>query len=571
MARYVLGDEGARKFKKLTQLELDFNSTSMYGKTHALDNAYPHPYEVRWSNSLLSTNGTPGGYMMWLPDNCLYVDLSCVPTAAFPQIDGGGITPLEQGSKWYKLTPSALSVSGNEWPSEFDIWLNNYLSAPSFAIVSVDNSELPDESKKASSIHITHINNYRPCASVKSSIVIGSGDMGAADEHSVGLSGDSLSSSPPNLSTEYHIWHFHDNENDLSIQTLVEGNAGTTWLADGLDLVLRDQRGEASHGYKNEVVYLPFQDLLDKFQQDWGDGGEGGKNPTSALNVDEQSVSKGGDGWQLSSQAGMLPALHMWHFHDGSADVDNPEMCDIVLRYNPERASDQKWLRYISYEDLKAKLSSDIGGGGGDNKVDTSLSNLNVDEQSVSKGGDGWALSSGESVMQALHMWHFHDSQADVQNPEMCDFVLRYNPTAGSSDKWLRYCSLENIESKLSSDTVQPITDVVKATLSGDLSATCDSGMFKWTPDTRTIGPGGCMVGRQWVTATGTGVAGRGDYLWSLCVTISNTGSVSAKVVSDAPLGKAPTTTQCWIPIYQIINGKIGVDYRGAFVVPAYE
>ncbi len=80
---------------------------------------------------------------------------------------------------------------------------------------------------------------------------------------------------------------------------MVEGNAGTTWLADGLDLVLRDQRGEQtdSNGYKNEVVYLPFQDLLDKFQDDWGNGGPGGKNPTSALNVDEQSVSKGGDGW----------------------------------------------------------------------------------------------------------------------------------------------------------------------------------------------------------------------------------------------------------------------------------
>ena len=98
-----------------------------------------------------------------------------------------------------------------------------------------------------------------------------------------------------------------------------------------------------------------------------------------------------------------------------------------------------------------------------------------------------------------------------------------------------------------------------------------DGGMFPWTSETRTIGPGGCMVGRKWYTCTtGTG-SGKVDGLYQLRVTLATSGGVSLAVVSDALLGADPTSTQCWIPIYQITNGEIAVDYRGAFVVPAYE
>ena len=95
--------------------------------------------------------------------------------------------------------------------------------------------------------------------------------------------------------------------------------------------------------------------------------------------------------------------------------------------------------------------------------------------------------------------------------------------------------------------------------------------MFKWDEDTQTIGVGGCMVGRRWYTCTtGTG-SGKADGLYQLRVTISNAGGVSLAVVSDASIGQAPTTTQSWIPIYNIVDGKIDTDYRGAFVVPAYD
>lgn len=79
------------------------------------------------------------------------------------------------------------------------------------------------------------------------------------------------------------------------------------------------------------------------------------------------------------------------------------------------------------------------------------------------------------------------------------------------------------------------------------------------------------MVGRKWYSCnTGIG-AGKPDALYQLRVTIYQNGSVSLAVVSDATLGQNPTTTQSWIPIYQIADGKISADYRGAFVVPAYE
>ena len=105
----------------------------------------------------------------------------------------------------------------------------------------------------------------------------------------------------------------------------------------------------------------------------------------------------------------------------------------------------------------------------------------------------------------------------------------------------------------------------------GEITFGGGGGMFAWTSSTKTIGVGGCMVARRWYTCTtGTG-DDKADGLYQLRVTISNAGGVSLAVVSDATLGQAPTTTQSWIPIYQITNGEIAVDYRGAFVVPAYE
>lgn len=104
-----------------------------------------------------------------------------------------------------------------------------------------------------------------------------------------------------------------------------------------------------------------------------------------------------------------------------------------------------------------------------------------------------------------------------------------------------------------------------------DGKVSMDSGMFKWDSEDKSIGVGGCMVGRKWYTCTsGTG-SGKADGTYQLQVTIGSGGGVSLAVVMDSTIGKEPTTTQCWIPIYEIVDGEIENDYRGAFVVPAYE
>ena len=95
-------------------------------------------------------------------------------------------------------------------------------------------------------------------------------------------------------------------------------------------------------------------------------------------------------------------------------------------------------------------------------------------------------------------------------------------------------------------------------------------GMFAWDEDTKTIGPGGCMVGRKWYTCTtGTG-SNKSDGLYQLKVVIG-VNSATLEVVSGKALGESPNANICYIPIYQITNGKIAADYRGAFVVPCWE
>jgi hypothetical protein len=78
------------------------------------------------------------------------------------------------------------------------------------------------------------------------------------------------------------------------------------------------------------------------------------------------------------------------------------------------------------------------------------------------------------------------------------------------------------------------------------------------------------MVGRKWYTcSTGTG-SGKADGLYQLKVTLSANGA-ALEVVSGVSLGTSPSGNISYIPIYQISNAKISADYRGAFVVPAYE
>ena len=60
------------------------------------------------------------------------------------------------------------------------------------------------------------------------------------------------------------------------------------------------------------------------------------------------------------------------------------------------------------------------------------------------------------------------------------------------------------------------------------------------------------------------------DGLYQLKITLSSSGT-TCQVVSGVSLGTSPSGDVSYIPIYQISNGEITADYRGAFVVPAYE
>ena len=95
-------------------------------------------------------------------------------------------------------------------------------------------------------------------------------------------------------------------------------------------------------------------------------------------------------------------------------------------------------------------------------------------------------------------------------------------------------------------------------------------GMFMWNPIARSMGPGGCMVARTWVNAE-LPVPNQdlADGLYSLRVELGP--SPSASVVTGVALGAAADGDVSYIPIYEINTGKIVRDYRGAFVVPAYE
>ena len=99
--------------------------------------------------------------------------------------------------------------------------------------------------------------------------------------------------------------------------------------------------------------------------------------------------------------------------------------------------------------------------------------------------------------------------------------------------------------------------------------------MFAWTPPaegetTGTMGVGGCMVGRVWIAATGTGAKSY-PATYQLKVSLTSS-SATAEVVSESTIGKAKSGNDCWIPIYELdSDGKITADYRGAFVVPCWE
>lgn len=107
-------------------------------------------------------------------------------------------------------------------------------------------------------------------------------------------------------------------------------------------------------------------------------------------------------------------------------------------------------------------------------------------------------------------------------------------------------------------------------------------GLFKWTPPadpaaanpTGTIGPGAVIIGRKFYQVNANGyTASQRNVTYSLQVTLPGGGGTPTfQIVSNASIGQAPSGNDSWIPLYTIgSDWKITADYRGAYVVPAYE
>ena len=179
---------------------------------------------------------------------------------------------------------------------------------------------------------------------------------------------------------------------------------------------------------------------------------------------------------------------------------------------------------------------------------------IGADEISCSYGGDGDSPSY-------MHLKDFYNSNSDASALPQTGAVLARVPSGNSYV--LKYIPLSLIGGGGGGGSGHGGTN-------DDVAVGGSGGIFAWTAETRTIGTGGCMVGRKWYTcSTGTG-SGKADGLYQLKVTLSASGA-TLEVVSGVSLGTSPSGNISYIPIYQISNAKISADYRGAFVVPAYE
>ena len=616
MSYYVLTDNTARGIKNILNSQISRpTSAQRYSPVAAYKDSYPHPFEVRWTESMISG----GGYAIWLPPRCLQVDGTNISPEKWLPYNNGKICADVSSDWWYRLNDKVASSGNVDKLSSFNLYLNA-------SIDEVIMSLSAEETWKGSNgfVHIAEINNYRSKPNVKSNLILDNtrhrpfdliedpsytgpahqwimrycmfedggktialtdgflvpapsvtpdtsstfyglrlvqvddGDwlvdrvemhntsdfaalnapsigeqlsqpvssnevvaiyplyiqstaggiifdlrdawyninVDSADEKSVALTGDALSSSIEQLSTEYHLNHFHDRDNDLSVGQILSGSNPPVWMVNDYDLLVRHRGQTNPNGkYANELHYLCLQDLVDNLSGSNISSDIPDKLSSMIPKADEKSVSLTGD--ILSNSVGKLSSeFHLKHFHDRENDLsvgqivsgDKPPVWmvkdyDLLVRHrgqtSPTNNGYVNELFYICLQDLVDSLSSGTKPGGGQ-------------------------------------------------------------------------------------DEIEP----------DQLSSIPVAGMFAWTESTKTIGPGGCMVGRQWYTCTNGIGSGKLDGLYQLKVTM-HPDNATLMVVSDAPLGKAPTANQnsaeTWIPIYQIVDGKIAADYRGAFVVPAYE
>ena len=512
MSYYVLTENTARGIKNILNSQISRPTlVQRYSPVASYKDTYPHPFEVRWSDSMISG----GGYAIWLPPRCLQVDGTNIsPEKWIPYVgrDGGKINPNISDDWWYRLNDKVASSGNVDELSSFNLYLNSSLDEVIMTLSA-------EETWKGNNgfVHIAEINNYRSKPNVKSNLILDNTRHRPFD-----LVED------PSYTGPAHQWTMH--------YCMFEDGGKTIALTDGFLVPAPSVTPDTSSTfYGLRLVQVDNGDwLVDRVEM---------QNTSDFAALNALSI-----GQQLSQP------------------VSSNEVVAIYPLYIQSTAGGIIFdLRDAWYN---------IG-------VDS------ADEKSVALTGD--ALSSSiEQLSSEYHLNHFHDRENDLSvgqilsgsNPPVWmvndyDLLVRHRGQTNPNGKYaneLHYLCLQDLVDNLSSgtssgggqDEIEP----------DQLSSIPVAGMFAWTESTKTIGPGGCMVGRQWYTCTNGIGSGKLDGLYQLKVTM-HPGNATLMVVSDAPLGKAPTANQnyaeTWIPIYQIVDGKIAADYRGAFVVPAYE
>ena len=524
--RYVLGEEGARKFKQLTTPALNTGSKRQNASMHAIDNMYPHPFEVRWTESQISG----GGYEIWLPPGCLNIEGTTVePKEWLPYVggDGGKINPNISDDWWYKLSDKVAVTSEDiDKLSSFNLYLFG-INDTALMTLSGPDSYLLQTTKGI--VHIAQVENYRSKPNVKSSLIL--------DDT-------------------------RDKPFDLVKDQEYEGT-GIQWFMKNCIFEVGGKTVKVDGGIKG-----PIQPKLST-SSEW-----------YALRLVRfsKSTQEGEDGWGIDR-----------------IKINGYTMDEIVAALN--KLDIEELITSNEVLPIKAKavyplyIQSSLGGIVYD--LRDSWYNIDAgraDEKSVALTGD--ALSSSiEKLSSEYHLNHFHDRENDLSVGQIqsgdkppvwlvkdYDLLVRHrgqtSPTNNGYVNELFYICLQDLVDSLSGNNISSGGSQDDEIEPDQLSSIPVAGMFAWTESTKTIGPGGCMVGRQWYTCTNGIGSGKLDGLYQLKVTM-HPDNATLMVVSDAPLGKAPTANQnyaeTWIPIYQIVDGKIAADYRGAFVVPAYE
>ena len=629
MSYYVLTDNTARGIKNILNSQISRpTSAQRYSPVAAYKDSYPHPFEVRWTESMISG----GGYAIWLPPGCLNIDGTTIePNQWLPYTgkDGGKLHKDISSDWWYRLSDKvAVRSEDVDKLSSFNLYIQ---ALDDNAIMTLSGQEAFN--LHSGFVHITQVDNYRSKPNVKSALMLDNTRKRPFDlvsfkdeAHDKGWSWNMTNcyfevggkAVQINNGVVGPIFPLENTSNDSCLRLVKFSTSGSSdneyqWGIDRIEIERNQQLVDAISkleigelisngsitGVEVKAVYPLYVQAIDggiiyDLRDAWYN--------INVDSADEKSVALTGDA--LSSSIEQLSTeYHLNHFHDRDNDLSagqilsgsNPPVWmvndyDLLVRHRGQTNPNGKYaneLHYLCLQDLVDNLS----GSNISSDIPDKLSSMipKADEKSVSLTGDILSNSVGK-LSSEFHLKHFHDRENDLSVGQIVsgdkppvwmvkdyDLLVRHrgqtSPTNTGYVNELFYICLQDLVDSLSGNNTS--SDGGQDEIEPDqLSSIPVAGMFAWTESTKTIGPGGCMVGRQWYTCTNGIGSGKLDGLYQLKVTM-HPDNATLMVVSDAPLGKAPTANQnsaeTWIPIYQIVNGKIAADYRGAFVVPAYE